>query len=138
MVHVREPYTLDDHKYGEWSLDFNEFLGDDRSLPHRPTHLVADIAAKGLAFRLALDAMNTALANRKTASDLIKNTVEDMEKLLRNRPQTAIYGGSGRCKRRRYIPGLQKFLDGQRSVLQIGNRGNHEENRRHNTCRLVN
>ena len=83
MEHVREPYNLDDHKYGEWTLDLDEFFGDDRSGPHRPDHLVAEIAAKGLAFRTALDAMDTALANRKTASNLIKNTIEDMEKLLR-------------------------------------------------------
>ena len=83
MEHVRRPWLLDDHKYGEWTDDFDEFLADDRSGPNRPDHLVADIAAKGLAFRQALDAMDGALAARKTASDTIKKTVEDMEKLLR-------------------------------------------------------
>lgn len=83
MQHVREPYNLGDSDYGEFSLDLEEFLGDDRSLPYRPAHLVADIASKGLAFRQKLDAMNTALATRKTASNTIKNCVGEIDRLVR-------------------------------------------------------
>ena len=61
----------------------DEFLADDRSLPNRPTHLVADIASKGLLFRQKLDAMNAALATRKTASNLIESSVKSMDTLIR-------------------------------------------------------
>jgi hypothetical protein len=83
MQHVREPYNLGDSEYGEFSLDLEEFLGDDRSLPYRPAHLIADIASRGLAFRQKLDAMNTALATRKTASNTIKNCVVEIDRLVR-------------------------------------------------------
>jgi len=83
LQHARKPSLLSDSDYGEQTDIIEKFLADDRSLPNRPTHLVAGQAAKGLAFRQALDAMNTALGYRKEASDTIKDTVAAMDELLR-------------------------------------------------------
>jgi len=49
--HARKPDLLSDSDYGEFTLAVEEFLSDDRSLPNRPTHLVAGQIAAGLAFR---------------------------------------------------------------------------------------
>ncbi len=83
LQHARKPSLLSDSDYGEQTNIIEQFLGDDRSLPNRPTHLVADQAATGLVFRETLDAMNSALAARKTATDIIKNTVASMDTLIR-------------------------------------------------------
>ena len=82
FLHSRTPEWLPDSDYGEFTLSTEEFLGDDRSLPNRPTQWVADQAVAGLAFRNALDAMNFALATRKGASDTIENTIKAMKQKL--------------------------------------------------------
>lgn len=83
LQHSRDPYSMGDFDYGEFTQELNDFLSDDRSLPHRPEHLVAEQAAKGVTFRNSLDAMNAALAARKTASDTISETVEGLYAKLR-------------------------------------------------------
>jgi hypothetical protein len=83
IQHVRYPLLLTDHEYGEFTQSLEEFLGDDRSLSNRPTHLVADQIAKGVAYRDILDAMDLALATRKTSSDKMKFVVDDLRKKLR-------------------------------------------------------
>ena len=83
IQHARDPHLLTDHEYGEFTMSLEEFLGDDRSLPNRPAHLVADQIAKGLAYRDVLDAMDLSLATRKTSSDKMKFVVEDLRKKLR-------------------------------------------------------
>jgi hypothetical protein len=82
FLHSRTPEWLPDSDYGEFTLSTEEFLGDDRSLPNRPTQWVAGQIAAGLAFRNALDAMNFALATRKGASDTIENTIKAMKQKL--------------------------------------------------------
>jgi len=82
LQHARDPHNLVDSDYGEFTLEIEQFLSDDRSQPHRPAHWVAEQAATGLAFRIALDGMNSALATRKYASDTIKNTVKSLKQKL--------------------------------------------------------
>jgi|GEM_PF-2502205 len=83
MQHSRKPWLLADSEFGEFTLAMDEFFLDDRSMPNRPDHLVADIASKGLLFRQKLDEMNAALATRKTASNLIESSVKSMDGLIR-------------------------------------------------------
>ena len=82
IQHARVPHNIGDSNYGEWTLEIEQFLSDDRSMPHRPAQWVAEQAAKGLVFRIALDGMNSALATRKSASDTIKSTVKSLKQKL--------------------------------------------------------
>jgi len=82
IQHKREPYDYSDADYVGFTEDVEQFLGDDRSLPDRPDHLIAQQAATGAAYRATYVAMNAALGLRKQASDTIANTVKLLKKKL--------------------------------------------------------
>ena len=82
IQHKREPYGYSDSDYVDFTQDVEQFLTDDRSLPDRPDHLIAQQAATGAAYRATFVAMNAALGLRKQASDTIENTVKLLKKKL--------------------------------------------------------
>ena len=83
IQHIRRPYRLDDDDYGEFCTILAEYLGDDRSLPNRPTQLVAQQSAQGTAFNTILDAYNSAKNTRDVASQNVTNAMKAMVEKLR-------------------------------------------------------
>lgn len=82
LQHTRKPSWMSDADYVSFTEDVEQFLADDRSLPDRPDHLIAQQAATGAAYRAVFTAMNAALGLRKAASETIKNTVKLLKKKL--------------------------------------------------------
>lgn len=82
IQHSRDPEKITDADYVGFTLDVEQFLADDRSLPDRPDHLIAQQAAAGAAYRAVFAAMNAALGLRKQASDTIEKTVKLLKKKL--------------------------------------------------------
>ena len=83
FMHTRYPYSLNDHDYGEFTDELEQFLSDDRSEPNRPDQWVADQQATGSTYRTKLDEMNLALAEQKTTTSAIKIIVKRMDEKLR-------------------------------------------------------
>jgi len=82
IQHSRDPEKIKDADYVEFTQVVEQFLEDDRSLPNRPEHLIAQQAATGAAYRTVYIAMINALGLRKQASDTIEKTVKLLKKKL--------------------------------------------------------
>ena len=81
--HTRDPYDLDDDKYGEFSVKMKQFLAEDNSLPYRPTQFVAEQIVRADAYIVALDEFHTAESNMQTASRVVKAAVDGISAKLR-------------------------------------------------------
>ena len=73
---TREPYDLSDGNYGEYCVKLKDFLAGENSLPHRPTHMVAEQIIRADAYILALDEFNAAETLSINASQVVKAAVK--------------------------------------------------------------
>ena len=83
IQHIRNPYSLDDDHYGEFCDKMKEFLADDRSLPHRPEHMVADQITLADNYNSVLDAFHTAQNTANTATTDAENAIKVLTEKIR-------------------------------------------------------
>ena len=83
LQHVRDPSRLDNSDYGEFCDWIAEFLGDDRSLPHRPEHMVAEQITLADNYNVKLDAYKSARDGQAVAKQNMDNALKALRQKLR-------------------------------------------------------
>jgi len=83
LQHVRDPSRLDNSDYGEFCDWVKEFLGDDRSLPHRPEHMVAEQITLANNYNVKLDAYKSARDGQAVAKQNMDNALKALRQKLR-------------------------------------------------------
>ena len=83
LQHVRDPSRLDNSDYGEFCDWVKEFLGDDRSLPHRPEHMVAEQITLADNYNVKLDAYKSARDGQAVAKQNMDNALKALRQKLR-------------------------------------------------------